>query len=124
MPRKRKMSKAQSGIITLFVTALLAILGVFYSLAGQNPGGIFPTAETLPTVETFPTNTPFQPVNSPVATDSGQIPVSPQPQAEWWRVYFTDPLTINDPANYSNSIEQRLIEFINVSQISIHIASF
>jgi phosphatidylserine/phosphatidylglycerophosphate/cardiolipin synthase-like enzyme len=124
MPRRRKMSKAQSGIITLLVTALLVILGVFYSMTGQNPGGIFPTAATSPTVESPPTNTPFQPVSSPVATQSGQVPASPQPQGEWWRVYFTDPLTINDPANYSNSIEQRLIEFINVSQSSIHIASF
>jgi phosphatidylserine/phosphatidylglycerophosphate/cardiolipin synthase-like enzyme len=124
MPRRRKMSKAQSGIITLLVTALLVILGVFYSMTGQNPGGIFPTAATSPTVESPPTNTPFQPISSPVATQSGQVPASPQPQGEWWRVYFTDPLTINDPANYSNSIEQRLIEFINVSQSSIHIASF
>jgi phosphatidylserine/phosphatidylglycerophosphate/cardiolipin synthase-like enzyme len=39
-------------------------------------------------------------------------------------VYFTDPLTINDPANISGSIEEKLIERINAAQTSIHIASF
>jgi phosphatidylserine/phosphatidylglycerophosphate/cardiolipin synthase-like enzyme len=110
------MSKAQGGIITLLVTVLLVICGIFYSLTGVDVGGVFSGTKT-PSV-----STPFQPGPSPVATISGQGTLPPQ--QEWWRVYFTDPLTINDPANYSNSIEQRLIEFINVSQTSIHIASF
>jgi phosphatidylserine/phosphatidylglycerophosphate/cardiolipin synthase-like enzyme len=42
----------------------------------------------------------------------------------WWDVYFTDPLTVNDPANWQNSIEGRLIDRINAAQTSIHIASF
>ena len=123
MTRRRKMSKSQGGIITLLFTVLLIIGGIFYSLTGFNPGGVFSTTETpASNVPAIATNTPIQPGNSPVATVAGQSPLPPP--AEWWRVYFTDPLTINDPANYSNSIEQRLIEFINVSQTSIHIASF
>lgn len=124
MPRKRKMSKAQGGIITALITVLLVILGVFYSLTGFNPGGVFSTTET-PASDTpadVATNTPFQPGDVPATLDPGASPLPPQ--SEWWRVYFTDPLTINDPTNYSNSIEQRLIEFINISQTSIHIASF
>lgn len=124
MSRKRTMSKAQGGIVTLLITVLLVICGVFYSLTGINPGGVFPTADA-PTSDVpldVATTTPFQPGDVTATLDSGQPPVPPQ--GEWWRVYFTDPLTINDPANYSNSIEQRLIEFINVSQTSIHIASF
>ena len=124
MPRKRKMSKGQGGIITALITVLLVILGVFYSLTGFNPGGVFSTTET-PASDTpadVATNTPFQPGDVPATLDPGASPLPPQ--SEWWRIYFTDPLTINDPANYSNSIEQRLIEFINVSQTSIHIASF
>jgi len=102
----------------------LVILGVFYSLTGFNPGGVFSTTET-PASDTpadVATNTPFQPGDVPATLDPGASPLPPQ--SEWWRVYFTDPLTINDPTNYSNSIEQRLIEFINISQTSIHIASF
>ena len=117
MSRRRKMSKAQGGIITLLITVLLAIVGIFSSLAGADQSG------ESSTTATSVVNTPFQPDNPPVATDSSQVP-QPPPAEEWWRVYFTDPLTINDPANYSNSIEQRLIEFINVSQVSIHIAAF
>jgi len=118
------MSKAQGGIITALITVLLVILGVFYSLTGFNPGGVFSTTET-PASDTpadVATNTPFQPGDVPATLDPGASPLPPQ--SEWWRVYFTDPLTINDPTNYSNSIEQRLIEFINISQTSIHIASF
>jgi len=123
MSRKRKMSKAQGGIITALITVLLVILGIFYSLTGINPGGVFPATGT-PASDTpldVATNTPFQPGDIPATLDPG-APIPPA--QEWWRLYFTDPLTINDPANYSNSIEQRLIEFINVSQTSIHIASF
>lgn len=125
MSRKRTMSKAQGGIITALITVLLVICGIFYSLTGVNPGGVFSTTEA-PASDTpldVATNTPFQPGDVPATLDPGQATLAPQ-TAEWWRVYFTDPLTINDPANYSNSIEQRLIEFINVSQTSIHIASF
>ena len=83
---------------------------------------VVPVDATAPIPEIDITNTPFQPSDVPATLDPGP---SPEPaQQEWWRVYFTDPLTINDPANYSNSIEQRLIEFINISQTSIHIASF
>jgi phosphatidylserine/phosphatidylglycerophosphate/cardiolipin synthase-like enzyme len=39
-------------------------------------------------------------------------------------VYFTEPLTINDPESPGGSIEDRLIQFINGAQASIHIASF
>jgi phosphatidylserine/phosphatidylglycerophosphate/cardiolipin synthase-like enzyme len=46
------------------------------------------------------------------------------PAAQWWDVYFTDPLTLNDPNNPAGSIEERLLELINNAQISIHIASF
>lgn len=125
MSRKRKMSKAQGGIITALITILLVILGFLYSLTGINPGGVFSTTEA-PTSDApvdVATNTPFQPGDTPATLAPGQVTLPPQSE-EWWRVYFTDPLTINDPANYSNSIEQRLIEFINVSQTSIHIASF
>jgi len=43
---------------------------------------------------------------------------------KWWEVYFTDPLTINNPDNMAGSIEEKLIQFINGAQSSVHIASF
>jgi phosphatidylserine/phosphatidylglycerophosphate/cardiolipin synthase-like enzyme len=48
----------------------------------------------------------------------------PTPSATWWDVYFTDPLTINNPDVIAGSIEEQLIELINNAQTSIHIASF
>ncbi len=70
--------------------------------------------------EPAPTATPL-----PVATDTLFRPsVTPPAASNWWEVYFTEPLTINDPANYANSIERKLIDKINAAQTSIHIASF
>jgi phosphatidylserine/phosphatidylglycerophosphate/cardiolipin synthase-like enzyme len=39
-------------------------------------------------------------------------------------VYFTDPLTVNNPDQWQNSIEGRLIEKINAAQRSIHVVAF
>lgn len=49
---------------------------------------------------------------------------APIPTNSWWEVYFTDPWIINDPNNPAGSIEEKLIQFINNAQTSIHIASF
>lgn len=57
----------------------------------------------------------------PVAPTDTAIPVSP---SNWWEVYFTDPLTINNPDNPAGSVEERLLFLIDHAQISIHIASF
>jgi phosphatidylserine/phosphatidylglycerophosphate/cardiolipin synthase-like enzyme len=102
MPRRRASS--QRGIIVLFITILLVIYGIFSSL-GINVN-INPGVTNTPALAT----TPFQPNASPGAS--------------WWQVYFTDPLPIKDPNNYSSSIEQKLIDHINAAQSSIHIASF
>jgi phosphatidylserine/phosphatidylglycerophosphate/cardiolipin synthase-like enzyme len=61
------------------------------------------------------------------ATYTPAIPITVTtdvPTAKWWEVYFTDPLTINDPNVLAGSVEEKLIEFINNAQASIHIASF
>ena len=64
----------------------------------------------------------------PTETPSFIVPVTeipiPAPAAKWWEVYFTDPLTINNPDVNAGSIEEKLIQFINNAQVSIHIASF
>lgn len=80
------------------------------------PPIIVPVTETppiiLPVTATLPVEVPFT-----------ETPV-PLPAAKWWEVYFTDPLTINDPNNPAGSVEERLIIFIRSAQTSIHIASF
>jgi phosphatidylserine/phosphatidylglycerophosphate/cardiolipin synthase-like enzyme len=49
---------------------------------------------------------------------------TPLPAIKWWEVYFTDPNVINNPENPAGSVEEKLIQFINNAQSSIHIASF
>ena len=102
--RKKGVSKSQQGMIVLLVTVLLAIAGVFYSLTGINPGGIFEVTDTPRVVATV---TPFR---------SGDN--------SWWEVYFTDPVNIKDPNNYANSVAGRLVEHINAARVSIYIAAF
>jgi phosphatidylserine/phosphatidylglycerophosphate/cardiolipin synthase-like enzyme len=65
--------------------------------------------------------------DTPVTNDQIPVtatPVSSIPATKWWEVYFTDPLTIHNPDVIAGSIEEKLIQFINNAQTSIHIASF
>jgi len=109
MPRRRA-SKTNSSV-TLFVLVILFILGIYYSLTGRDPGGIFGTGTQTAAVATQ---------TSPVAN----APTAVNASGAWWEVYFTDPVNLRDPANWQGSIEGRLIEKINAAQSSIHIASF
>jgi phosphatidylserine/phosphatidylglycerophosphate/cardiolipin synthase-like enzyme len=82
----------------------------------------FPATDTpsplmIPVTET-PTSTPGLPLQ---ITDAQ---VTSTPSSKWWEVYFTDPLVINNPDMLGGSIEEKLIQFINNAQTSIHIASF
>lgn len=107
MPRRRASS--QRGIIVLFVTILLVIYGVFSALTG-----------TSININIGATSTP----SFPATATTFQPNITPTSGPAWWQVYFTDPLTINDPNNYAASIEGKLIDQINAAQSSIHIASF
>ncbi|MBI3162810.1 MAG: hypothetical protein HYZ23_09880 [Chloroflexi bacterium] len=73
------------------------------------------------------TDTPI-PLESETPTPEFIVPVTETPTlpatSKWWDVYFTDPLTVNNPDVITGSIEEKLIQFINNAQISIHIASF
>ena len=134
MPKRRMVSKAQGGVIVLLFTVLLLICGMFYSLTGIDVGGLFSETETPSTDMTvtlpplFATETPFLPdVNAPTSTPVviGQAPTATTPfVGGWWQVYFTDPINHHDPNVISGSVEEKLIEYINAAQTSIHIASF
>jgi phosphatidylserine/phosphatidylglycerophosphate/cardiolipin synthase-like enzyme len=77
------------------------VLGIYYFVTGQNPGEILSGA-----------------------TSTAPVPTAVNASGAWWEVYFTDPMNVNDPANWQGSLEGRLIEKINAAQTSIHIASF
>ena len=121
-------------IIYIFLLILL--------LTSCIPLGDSPTSYPLP-----PTQIPFYasetpapfivpvtdtPIILPPVTDTETpviiVPVVdtpiPDPATKWWEVYFTDPLAINNTDAIGGSIEEKLIQFINNAQTSIHIASF
>jgi len=109
MPKKRRSSRG-GGSATLSGLIILIIIGVYYFLTGNNTGGVFGSG----------TPTPVSAINTPTAS----LPTAVNASGAWWEVYFADPVTINNPANWQGSIEGRLIDKINAAQSSIHIASF
>ena len=110
MPRRRAKSKTNASV-TLLVLVGLFILGIYYSLTGRDPGGVFGTGTQTATI---PTQT----------LTGANVPTSVNASGAWWEVYFTDPVNMDDPANWQGSIEGRLVEKINAAESSIHIASF
>ncbi len=112
MPKKRRTSKKNS-TVTFLTLGLLVVLGLVFSLTGQDPGGLFATL--TPTTDAAPATSTAPVVN---------VPTSANASGAWWEVYFTDPLNINDPGNWQASVVGRLVEKINAAQTSIHIASF
>lgn len=95
--------------------------------ASQTPEFIIPVTDT-PLVPATETPEFIIPV-----TDTAEIivpvtetptPVVVIPAAKWWEVYFTDPLVFNNPDAFAGSIEEKLIQYIDGAQTSIHIASF
>jgi len=116
---KRKRKKG--GSIASLIVVILAILGVYYVQTGSDPTDVVDAAKTsLPNIEDKIATALNPGPETPAASDSNTQPSS----SDWWEVYFTDPLNIDDPAQWQNSIEGRLIEKINAAQTSVHIASF
>ena len=96
MPRRRAKSKSNSSV-TLFVLIVLFILGIYYSITGRDPGGVFGTGTSTAVVAT-PTSSV---ANAPTAANAS---------GTWWEVYFTDPVNINNPDDWQSSVAGRLIE--------------
>jgi phosphatidylserine/phosphatidylglycerophosphate/cardiolipin synthase-like enzyme len=107
----RSSRSKQSSNSNLFLIILVVVLGfgLYYAFTGQDVLGIFSPAE--PEVETPAQGPQAPPQVENVSTD-------------WWEVYFADPLRVNDPENWQDSIEAHLIDKIDAAQTSIHIASF
>ncbi|MBI5962118.1 MAG: hypothetical protein HY863_01475 [Chloroflexi bacterium] len=79
---------------------------------------IIPLTDTPAPIIVPVTDTP-----APIIIPVTDTPVA-VPTARWWDVYFTDPLTINNPEVIAGSVEEKLLQLINSAQTSIHIASF
>jgi phosphatidylserine/phosphatidylglycerophosphate/cardiolipin synthase-like enzyme len=102
------------------LAVVLLVCSVLYSFVGSLFGESS-SESPIPAASQPATLPPFEPVD---ATATPVVINNIPPSGTWWEVYFTDPLNVNDPANWQNSIEGRLIERINTAQTSIHIASF
>jgi len=109
MSRRRAVSRRNASA-TIFSLIILFALGLFYSLTGKGPGGVVESGVTPTAVPQLPPVT-----NVPPATNPG---------GSWWEVYFTSPSIVNDPGQWQDSIEGRLIEKIDAAQNNIHIAAF
>ena len=97
-----------------------------------------PTIAPVTQIPFYATDTPLPfivpvtetPIILPAITETSTQPFeisiteTPIPNPQWWEVYFTDPLILNNENNPAGSIEEKLIGFINSAQTSIHIASF
>ncbi|MDQ2691002.1 MAG: phosphatidylserine/phosphatidylglycerophosphate/cardiolipin synthase family protein [Chloroflexota bacterium] len=110
MPKRRKVTRTNAST-TLLVLIVLFILGAYYSFTGRDS-----TVTPGPATQTSPAVTQPSPVVS--------APTAVNASGTWWEVYFTDPVNINDPADWQSSVAGRLVEKINAAQTSIHIASF
>ncbi len=108
MPRRRGISKSSAINTILFLVVFL--LAACYALASKYLPDVLHAGAATPVVPGLPAS----PVGPTSASGSGP----------WWEVYFTDPVHINDPAHWQNSMEARLIDRINAAQTSIHTASF
>lgn len=122
-PDKNKERHSTQPLAILIIMAVLALMGACYLLTGLDPFDLFSVQVSAPPAEMSnrPRRTPTPVVTQ--AAPSGLGPTPPVPAA-WWQVYFSAPNTINDPANPTGSIEEKLIGFIDQAQTSIHIAAF
>ncbi len=115
--RKSSSSSSQSSrsgpLVTIFAILIVIVMAAVFLLTGSDPLGLFTMAET-------PIST------ASVMAQTTQVNrATPDVQSgDWWRVFFADPNTINDPDNLAGSIPEKLIEYIDNAQESIHIAAF
>lgn len=110
-------------LLAVFFVAC-APMDVTYVPVTQIP---FYESETPPPIIIPITDTPIilspETGTPPIIVPVTETPIAAVP-AKWWEVHFTDPLTINNENDPTGSVEERLLQFIDAAQVSIHIASF
>lgn len=118
MSRRRRISRT-SALGTIAGLIFVCVLGAIATVTRIGTG--IETTDTAPA--TISVDQPVTPIPPPIET-----PIIPPPvesaSSSWWEVYFTDRFNVNDPSQWQNSIEGKLIEKINAAQNSIHIAVF
>jgi phosphatidylserine/phosphatidylglycerophosphate/cardiolipin synthase-like enzyme len=118
--RRRRRSTQTNALVTILGLIVLCVIGVFSWLTGTDLGDVIPFDVTATLVLPPDATQVAPPVEStPILVTPVEIPTG-----SWWEVYFTDPILVNDPAQWQISIEGRLIDKINAAQNSIHIAAF
>ncbi len=92
---------------------------------------LLPAALLLALAGSFSACLPPLPQDTPPTDDGGFTLEETEPAGSgssgtpaWLQVYFTDPISINDPDQIAGSIEEDLIARIDAAQNSIHIAAF
>ena len=121
MSKRRRTTKGNASL-SIVGLAILVLLGIFYSLTGKDPGDIFESEPTTIVIDITEISAPTVLPETTAATES--VAPTAVNASTWWEVYFTDPVNVNNPQEWQNSIEGRLIEKINAAQTSIHIVSF
>ena len=92
----REQRARANQIVTVAVIIVVVVSGVYYLLTGSDPLGL------------------FGPPPPKIIGRGG----------DWWHVYFTAPQNINDPDDLVGSIPEKLIDYIDNAQRTIHIAAF
>ena len=92
----REQRARANQIVTVAVIIVVVVSGAYYLLTGSDPLGLF-----------------GQP--PPKISGSG---------GDWWHVYFTAPQNVNDPGDLVGSVPEKLIDYIDNAQRTIHIAAF
>ena len=116
MSRRRNISRT-GALGTILGLICVCLVGIVTAIKSNFPGwGTIPEEVTSTAIS--------QPIPTEFVPGLETPGVSPAPDGSWWEVYFTDWVTTNNPAQWQNSIEGKLIEKINVAQNSVHIAAF
>jgi phosphatidylserine/phosphatidylglycerophosphate/cardiolipin synthase-like enzyme len=116
-----KQTQQLNPIVVAVVVGVVVIAGACYMIAGSDPLGLFTPSEETPMAGVTPSPTPLA-ISSPTPFPT-PLPVGGS-GGDWWQVYFTEPQRIDDPGNLRGSIPERLIEYIDGAERTIHIASF
>jgi phosphatidylserine/phosphatidylglycerophosphate/cardiolipin synthase-like enzyme len=120
MTRRRRTSQRNT-LGTIVGMLLIALIALITTLTGNGGGDV--VVSGAETATELPPQFPSE-VAPPAETLIAPPPTVAVPAGLWWEVYFTDRFTLNDPAQWQNSIEGILIQKINAAQNAIHIAAF
>jgi len=108
--RKQKSLSPFEKRLRMILAVIVGLFFVYFLITGSDPFGLF--------------NTP-SPTNTMEATPVAQQTPSAAPSAgTWWTVYFTQSGSTANPDALTGTVAEKLIEYIQQAQSTIHIAAF